>query len=121
VKQSTGTQSGNMVIRAFTGNAKILPGAYKTSVLAQVRHEHSDQGIDLEAGLATDSWEVRDGIGGFIQAQIRYRRGAVSRATVEQKMFSPSQPDFYRIYRIDQGTEIIRSGRVDVDRVDSFG
>ena len=118
-RQSATGQSGNLVIRVFTGNAGMLPGAYKTSVLAQIRREQSDQGAGIEPGTASDAWEVRDD-SGAIQVKLQYRRELPHRSSSEQKFFSPVQPDFFRIYRTDQGSDVVRSVPLEVNRVESF-
>ena len=118
-RQSATGQSGNLVIRVFTGNAGMLPGAYKTSVLAQIRREQSDQGAGIEPGTASDAWEVRDD-SGVIQVKLQYRRELPHRSSSEGKFFSPVQPDFFRIYRTDQGSDVVRSVPLEVNRVESF-
>ena len=118
-RQSATGQSGNLVVRVFTGNAAMLPGAYKTSVLAQIRREQSDQGAGIDPGRATDAWEVRDD-SGVVEVKLQYRRELPHRSSSEQKFFSPVQPDFYRIYRTDQGADVVRSVPLEVNRVESF-
>jgi len=49
-----------MVIRVHTGNAQLVPGAYRTSVQAALIRENSASGVDSSLGTGTDTWEVRD-------------------------------------------------------------
>lgn len=118
-KQANGSQTGNMVIRVYTGNAQLLPGAYKTSVQAEVAREHSDRGNGVEPGAASDAWEVSDSSGGLLHFRVQYRRGTLARSTTEAKFFSPIQPDFFRIYRTQQGLDVVKSIPLEVDRIEN--
>ena len=119
-KQSTGTQTGNIVIRVYTENTQLLPGAYKTSVLVKVLREHTESGHGVDLGVATDTWDVQDNAGGAIHLRVQYRRGTLARSTTEAKFFSPVQPDFFRIYRTQQGLDVVRSIPLGVDRVEDI-
>lgn len=120
VKESSTGATGSMVVRSYTGNEKILPGAYGTTVLADVRHDSAAGGTNVEPGHATESWQLRLGDAGRLSLTLRYARGTLSRMTTEQKVYSPLRPDFHRIYRSDVIAEVVRSVPASVDRVEAL-
>lgn len=108
------------VIRIFTANPRTLPGAYKNSVLASVRWEHALKMVDLEPGTEEQQWDIRDSAGGIIEFRLRCQRGLPTPGKVEQDVYSAVEPDFFRIYRIDQGIDVVKSLSAGIDRVQSY-
>jgi len=108
------------VIRIFTANPKTLPGAYKNSVLASVRREQALKMVNLEPGTEEQQWDVRDSAGGTIEFLLRCQRGLPTPGKVEQNVYSAVEPDFFRIYRIDQGMDVVKSVSAGIDRVQSY-
>jgi hypothetical protein len=115
------TEKPNLyVIRIFTADARTLPGAYKNSVLASVRREQTVKMVDLEPGTDEQQWDIRDSAGGMIEFRLRSQRGLPTPGKVEQNIYSAVEPDFFRIYRIDQGMDVVRSLSAGIDRVQSY-
>lgn len=97
-----------------------LPGPYKNSVKASVRRELVLKGGDLEPGAASDTWKMKDASGGAIVVRLTYHRSLPTRAKTESKIRSSVEPTFYRIYRADQGAEVVKSVPAGVDRLQSY-
>lgn len=117
------TQTGEMatvVIGGFMANISNVPGPYKNYVGATIRREQTHKGANLEAGVGEDFWEVRDTRGGTIELRVQYQRALPSRAKSEQKIYSAAEPSFFRIYRVDSATDIIKSIPVGVNRVQNY-
>ena len=110
----------NVVIRLYQSNPGMRPGAYKNSLPAKVSREMSRQGTDTSPADGTDSWEVRDGSGGLAAVRIQYRGGTPVRSKLDLRYYSAVEPEFFRIYRFDQGADVVRSVPSAVDRVDAF-
>ncbi|MGH7843671.1 MAG: hypothetical protein ACREQW_00665 [Candidatus Binatia bacterium] len=109
------------VIRVFTVNPQLLPGPYKNSALvATVRREQTLKGTDLDAGVGTEAWEIRDTAGGMIDLRLQYQRAVPARSKPEAKVRGGPDPNFFRLYRVDQGTDVVKSIPVGVDRVQSY-
>jgi hypothetical protein len=108
------------VIRIFTANPKAIPGAYKNSVLASVRREQALRMDNLEPGTEEQEWDVRDSAGGTIEFRLRCLRGRPTPGKVEQNVYSAIEPDFYRIYRVDQGMDVVKSLSAGIDRVQTY-
>jgi hypothetical protein len=81
------------------------------------RHERTDA-----AGTSTaeEAWEyVGDG-GDKIQLRLRYTRGVAERSKIETRPHSPVKPEFYRIYRIEQAADVVRTTVTGADRVQNI-
>jgi hypothetical protein len=108
------------VIRIFTANPKALPGADKNSVPASVRREQALKMIDVEPGTDEQQWDVRDSTGGTIEFRLRCLRSLPTPGKVEQNVYSAVEPDYFRIYRVDQGMDVVKSLSAGIDRVQSY-
>lgn len=112
--------AGPLLIRLYNSNPDAIPGFYKTAVLASVEREASWSGADNSLGLANERWEMKDGKGGTLQLQLQYQRGTPTRGKVEAKPRSGSDPATWRIYRIEQATDVVKSVPTGVDRLKSY-
>jgi hypothetical protein len=113
-------KAGPFVMRIFTVNPQSIPGNDKTSVQASVRREQALKWVDLEPGVGSELWEVRGTAGGMIGLQLQYRGAVPARANVEAKPRSPVNPEFFRIYHIDQGVDVVKSIPQGIDRVQHY-
>ena len=106
-----------MVAAGFASIPSYVPGPYGNSKLAGAtvdRHLHRDP-----AGTTNveESWEFKgDGSDG-IQLQLQYVEGVATRSKVETTPHSAIKPDFYRIYRIKQAADVVRSTATGTDRL----
>lgn len=106
--------------RIYTADHGGLPGPYKNSVKADVRREFVLRGDNLAPGAGSDDWEMKEASGGTIVVRLAYQRSVPVRAKIEQKIRSSIEPNFYRIYRVDQGVELVKSVSAGVDRLQSY-
>lgn len=107
-------------IGGLASNKLNVPGPYKNFVQATLRREQTYKGTDSGAGEGEDFWQAQDGHGGVIELRVQYQRALPSRAKSEMKMHSSVDPDFFRIYRIDGTTDIIKSVPAAIDRVQKY-
>jgi len=112
-------ESRLFVIGGYSSDHAGLPGSYKNYVKASVRREHTLKGENLEQGVATEVWDARSD-GGTMQLRLAYQRGTPSRAKGESKPYSSVEPSFFRIYRVDQGVDVVKSIPAGVDRIQSY-
>src|SRR6478735_7264019 len=99
-KKKGADTAGTMV---FTGLMSAgAPGAYGVYVPAKAKVERE---VETEAD------------GKSIEVEIEYERGPALRNKVEAKVFSAAKPEFYRIYRFEQASDVARSTANGVDRV----
>jgi hypothetical protein len=113
-------ESAPFVIRVFTTNPQAVPGPYKNYVHATIRREQTQQGANLEPGTGAEQWELRNAAGELLDLRLRYQRGVPVRTTVESRPHSAVDPSFFRIYRIDQGLDVVRSAPASIDRVQGY-
>jgi hypothetical protein len=109
------------VIRIFVPHEDIsLYNPYKNSVRAAISREYTFKGANLEPGTVSDVWELRDSNGGMLEFRIEYQRAVPRRVKQELRPRSSVEPDFFRIYRVDQGMDLIKSVPAGIDRVQSY-
>ena len=118
------TQTGEMatvVTGGFTANIQEVPGPYKDFVQATIRREQTYKGVNVEPAASEDFWEVRDARGVVVmELRIHYQQALPSRAKLEQKNYSGAQPSFFRIYRVDQAMDIVKSVPAGINRVQNY-
>jgi hypothetical protein len=113
-------EATNFVARVYTSNPNGAPGPYKNSVPVSVRAEQALKGANLEPASSSELWEVRDGAGGIIELRLQYQRGIPARVKAEGKPRSAVDANFFRIYRIDQGLDVVKSVPTGIDRVQQY-
>jgi hypothetical protein len=114
--------AGAMVIDGFSAKPEGAPGAYGAYEPAEVRLERAVQAGPGDARRGEERWAVAaQGAGGnHLEVRLRYAAATPSRAASEARVYSARNPDFYRIYRVEQGVDVLRSAPADVDRVEEF-
>jgi hypothetical protein len=116
--KKTGTEATVlMVFAGFASNAPNVPGAYGAYERAKatvVRNTHTDP---EGKSSADESWDFSaDGNSG-ISVQLQFVHAPTARTKLETRIYSTKMPDFYRIYRIEQALDVVRSSEAGVDRV----
>jgi len=106
-----------MVIAGFASIPGYVPGPYGNAKLAGAtvdRHLHRDP-----AGTTNveESWEFKSDDGDGIQLHLQYVEGVATRSKIETTPHSAIKPDFYRIYRIEQAADVVRSTATGTGRV----
>jgi hypothetical protein len=112
-KKAGSETRGTMLFRIYSSSASGVPGPYGVSVEASTSMERKVR-IDSKATAnVEESWELRSQDGDSMQIEIHYVRGAMTTGKAEQLMYSAAKPDFYRIYRSEQSTDVVRGGGID--------
>jgi hypothetical protein len=109
-----------VVIGGLASTSGSVPGAYGNFTLASTtvdRHAHTDP-----AGKSNveESWEFKGDGGDAIQLQLQFARGMAARSKIEVMPHSGVKPDFYRIYRIEQAADVVRSTATGTDRAQKY-
>ena len=55
-----------------------------------------------------------------MEVVLQFERAALTRGKVEAKIYSGAKPDFYRVYKFEQATDVVRSASMGVDRANKF-
>jgi hypothetical protein len=111
-RKKDGSAAGNMIVAGlFTAGG--APGAYGVYQAATGNVERR-QRIDGDGKvLIEERWTFKSADGNAIDATVHYVRGAGARAKTESKVYSAAKPDFYRIYRVDLVSDVVRGGGAD--------
>ncbi len=112
-------ESAPVVLRVYTADPQGLPGPYKNSVRANVRREFMLKGDGNEPGAGSEHWQMQTD-GGSIEVQVAYQRGVPSRGKSDSKVYSAVEPTFFRLYRVDQGLDFVKSVPAGIDRLQSY-
>lgn len=115
---ATGEVRG-LIVGGYSADPLGTPGAYKVygpGVVGVTRTEHSQ----VKAGrIETDvdeHWSAQGADGATVELTLSYVRGLPTFSAFEQKIYSGADPDFYRIYRGQQASDVLR-GPGGVDQV----
>jgi hypothetical protein len=106
-----------MVIGGLFSPASYSPGPYGNFASAKADVERKIHNGPSGAADIEETWKFATEAGDAVQVQLRYTRGEPLRAKVEGLVYSALRPDFYRIYRYEQATDVARSTPTGVDRV----
>jgi hypothetical protein len=120
VKNSDTGETAVIVIRLYTSNPEYVPGPYRNSAPAQISREASLSGANLEPGNGTELWNMRDNNEDEIAFRVKFQRGIPTRIKSEVKPHSSVDPAFYRVYRYEEGADIVRSIPTQEDRVQDY-
>jgi len=116
-------QSGEQtifVIRIYSTDHASMPGPYKNSIRAKINRELILKGADLAPGSANDNWDIELLAGGTLTLRLSYERSIPARIKAEQRPRSALDPNFFRIYRVDQGIEVVKSIPAGVDKLNAY-
>ena len=111
--------AGAMVVGGFTAQEGV-PGAYGVYSPARVtvdRRSHTDAAGKT---VIEENWDSMDEDGNTMKMQVEFTRGTPRRGKGEPKVYSAAKADVYRIYRLEQAADVVRSTPADVDRVSRF-
>jgi hypothetical protein len=118
VKKKGADFAGFMVIGGFFEAG--APGDYGVYKNAQTTIRRAVRTGTEGKLTAEEIWSIKSADGGSIELHMEFFRGTPRRAMVETKGISGAKPDFFRIYRVEQAIDLVRSTTIAVDRVASF-
>jgi hypothetical protein len=108
-----------MIAGGFESVQKYVPGAYGFS-LGRTTVERNLRADPDGTSTTRESWRFRGDDGSSIELELHYVRGLAMHGVMETRVYSASNPDFYRIYRIEQAEDVVRSVSTGTDRVRKF-
>jgi hypothetical protein len=121
VKQSGGSNAGQMIIAGLTTDPKDAPGPfgnYELATTARMERSVNSAGKDT---LMEENWEFAAASGERLEVHLRYERAPARKGSGEVKFFSPTDPSSYQIFKTEQGIDIMRNATVPIrDRVKEF-
>jgi hypothetical protein len=99
---------GPVVVAGWSDAAAGAPGAYGNYSDADVTFERSM--VAAEKTDVEERWFMSGEGGARFEVALAYARNAPAFSTFDQKVYSGTDPSFYRIYRGDQGGIVVMSG-----------
>ena len=114
--------AGLVIFDGFTAKPEGAPGAYGVYEQAEMRLERTIQAGPGGTRRGEERWTVatQGGGGDRLEVRLRYAGATPNRVASETRVYSARNPGFYRIYRVEQGNDFVRSGPAGVDRVEEF-
>jgi hypothetical protein len=113
-------ESAPVIIGGFSADPANVPGAYKAYTKGTVTRERELKDAGSLPGTGKEMWEVRSQPTGSLAFVLQYQAAIPTRAKLEQKVYSGVESGFFRIYRIDQGSDVVKSTVTGVDRVQRY-
>jgi len=110
-----GAETGGLMI--FAGLSTGVPGPYGANMKAtnnverKIRHEPA-AGTTVE-----ESWEFKAENGSAVTLQIQFVRGVPARDKSELRVYAQPKPEFFRIYRYEQGVDVVRGADTGTERL----
>jgi hypothetical protein len=121
VKQTGGSNTGQMIIAGLSADAKEVPGSF--GKFERATSHKMARSVTDDGGVATgeETWSFAAASGERLELHIKYERAAARKGSQEVKFFSPANPSSYLIFKVDSGIDIMRNATVPVrDRVKEF-
>ena len=112
----------SLIVGGYSADPLGVPGAYKVYAPGQVtvaRTERSEMRDARPGAVVEERWAVQAADGASVNLDVTFTRGLPTFASFEQKIHSGAEPDFYRIYRGQQASEVLRAA-AGPDRVQSI-
>jgi hypothetical protein len=109
-----------MVVTGLASIPSYAPGPYGVFAPASAtvdRHVHTDPSGKSNID---EAWEFKADGGDLVQLELQYVRGSLARSKVETMPHSAVKPEFYRIYRIEQAADVVRSTASGPDRAQKY-
>ena len=109
----------SMSIAGLSSPAGYAPGPYGNSVTAESTVVRTLRTDDHDVSRAEEAWRFEGESGNSLQLELQFVRGTATRSKLQSRVQSAVNPNFYRIYRIEQAADVIR-GADGTDRVQRF-
>jgi len=105
-----------MVLWGFT-NGVDHPGPYGRHRLAKIDMARITKGMGFHPPLISETWNAVTPAGDRFRLDLAFRRGVPVAGHSEQQTRSGEHPDFYRIYKIDAVSDVVKSATQKIDRL----
>jgi hypothetical protein len=112
-KKTAGGGTGAMVAAGiFTAN--YAPGAYGVFLPGKVTIDRRSH-MDAEGRTKVEeTWNLASDDGHSLHITVAYTRGDVKKNKVQVNVYSAAKPEFYRVYRFEQGTEVVKDPKFSI-------
>lgn len=115
----TGETRG-LIVGGYSADPAGVPGAYNVYKAGSIDLARTERIEGMSSNTVTEQWTVKAADGGTLNVDLTFTRGVPTFAPFELKIHSGADPSFYRIYRGEQATDVLRSANGGADRVQSI-
>lgn len=105
-KKSTNEKAG-MALGGFVSSTAAVPGPYFNYSSASAAFSQRIDLVGAGMPIIEETWKFTGGEGSALELRIQFVRGLLERVKVNTKTYSSSNPDFFRIYRLEQAVDVI--------------
>jgi len=105
-----------VIVGGFASQPAAAPGAYGVYAPAKITMTKTLRSDGASPTTVEENWEVSTDAGDQLRFNVTYDRGTGTRAHIEPRVYSGAKPEFYRIYKADQVTEVVHSVADDAKR-----
>lgn len=116
-RDPTSGAAGSMIVGGFASQPENVPGPYSVYSAATINMSRSYRTDDAGPTHVNEVWEVAAS-GDKLRLQVQYDRGPTVPMHVEPRNYSAARPSFYRVYKVDQLTKVVRSTATEGDKAD---
>jgi hypothetical protein len=117
----TGSENASIMAVGGFASPEIAPGAYGVYDTAKISLERKQFTATDGTSKIEESWHLKTLEGaGSLDIRLQYNRSVSTREKGETKVYSARRPDFYRIYRFEQATDIVKSSASSEDHLTRF-
>jgi hypothetical protein len=106
----------SMVLFGFT-NGNDSPGPYGVHRKATIRMIRTERTLTGGRVAVSESWSAKTAQGDELSLDLSFTRGPLTASHVDQQTRSSLHPEFYRIYKMDEQTDVVRSKASGIDHV----
>jgi hypothetical protein len=109
VKQTAGTQTGQMIIAGLTKDAADAPGAFNAFRRAGTSSMQRSITAAGPAIVNDENWQFTAPTGEHLNVHVKYQRGTPVKGGGDVRFFDPADPRKFQIFRTEQGLDITRN------------
>ena len=109
VKQTGGSETGQMIIAGLTRDAADAPGTFGTFQRANSASMQRSVNTSGTGTLVEENWQFSAASGEHLQVHVKYTRGSTVKGGGDVKFFDPADPVKYQIFRTEQELDITRN------------
>ena len=109
VKQTSGTEAGQMIIAGLTKDAADAPGRFAVFRRAGAASMQRSITATGPAIINDETWQFSEPTGEHVNVHVKYQRGAPVKGGGDVRFFDPADPRKFEIFRTEQGLDITRN------------
>lgn len=108
------------MLRQFADDATRLPGPYGNTALASIKRRSTTAQATGTTDRHEESWLVRIGPKATFKMDLAWETTQPTRYKTVSKVYSSVTPGFYRVYRADRVTDVVKSEANGTDHMKRF-